>query len=335
MPTVDGSQEIKRRLRRIFLNPLLIKDGLARMRSWRAPATIALYMAMLSLAAYLFVVLSFSGGRRGVSYAALGTGAFTTLAIVQLALVCLFTPGLAAGAVSGERERQTLDVLLVSGVSALSVIWGKLVASVAFILLLILAALPLFATVFVFGGIDLEQFAVAQMITASTAITIAAVSLLLSTVSGRTLVATVTAYGATFAGTVVTFVLGWTLTTFATINAPNSRGGQLPDPHPLLMVNPIQAIVTVLIAPNGTPESVGRMFQLLFLSSGPVASGGPTFQPWQVTMFAQVVIVVLSVAGAVWLLRGRRRFREAPVPAAEVAPAPELSTAGASNTTAG
>jgi ABC-2 type transport system permease protein len=301
------------RLRRTFLNPLVMKDGLSRARTWRTPAVIALYLALLGLFACLVFTLQLGAVHRTWGLAQVGSAVFTTLAVVQLTLVCLFAPAVAAGAISGERERQTLDVLMVSCVSPLSLVWGKLVASIAFILLLVAAALPLFATVFLFGGIDLGQFVIAQLLTVTTALAIGAASLFLSAVFRRTLVSTVMAYGAAFAGIVGTWIVGIYLTQLAYLQTRGPVGGPA-DVHPLMVVNPFQALVVLLLVPGGAPMRVGRALQLFFLAGGPPSTAGPALEPWQASMLVELVVVGLSVLGAVLVLRGRRPL---PWPAAD------------------
>src|SRR5215467_13580578 len=229
------------RLMRLFDNPLVVKDGVSRMRSWRAPLVLTLYLGVLGLFGYsVFVALIVISSSDRSGAAQIGGIVFETMAFMQLSLVALFAPALAAGAISGERERQTFDVLLVSRLSALSIVWGKLVASVAFMLLLILSALPLFAAVFLFGGIDFEQFVITQLLTVSTAVSIGAVSLLLSAMFRRTLPSTVVAYGVAFAGMIGTLVAG-ALFTFA-LAARGLGGSSLSAPagdyHPFLFANP-------------------------------------------------------------------------------------------------
>jgi ABC-2 family transporter protein len=301
------------RLRRTFLNPLVMKDGLSRARTWRTPAVIGLYLALLGLFACLVFALQLGAVHRPWGLAQVGSAVFTTLAVVQLTLVCLFAPAVAAGAISGERERQTLDVLMVSCVSPLSLVWGKLVASVAFILLLVVAALPLFATVFLFGGIDLGQFVAAQLLTVTTALAIGAASLFLSAVFRRTLASTVMAYGAAFAGIVGTWIVGIYLTQIDYLRAQGLGGGPA-DVHPFMVVNPVQALVVLLLFPGGAPMRVGRALQLLFLVGGPPSTAGPALEPWQASMLVELVVVGLSVLGAVLVLRGRRPL---PGPAAD------------------
>jgi ABC-type transport system involved in multi-copper enzyme maturation permease subunit len=299
---------LSRRLRRLFKNPLVLKDGLSRVRSWRAPLVVAVYLTLQGLFAVLIVAAQLATRRHGWGYAQIGSTAFSALVVVQLALVCLFAPALAAGAISGERERQTLDVLLVTLVSPLGIVWGKLVVSVAFILLLVTAALPVLATVFLFGGVDLEQFLLCQLLILSTAMTLGAASLFLSALFRRTLLATVVAYGLAFAGTAGTWIVGTILTQITYIARQPPGPGFSPDPHPLLWVNPIQAMISVLSTPQAAPLPLSRTLQLLVLNPGTPVTGGPAIQLWQTTLLAQLVLVALCIFGAVQLLHGRRRL---------------------------
>lgn len=286
-----------------FDNPLVAKDGISRMRSWRAPLALTVYLGVLGLCGYAFFsILVFGNQMNKVGSAGIGSAVFAALTFVQLVLIALFAPALAAGAISGERERQTLDVLLVSRVSAFGIVWGKLVASLAYLLLLILTALPLFAAVFLFGGIDFEQFLLAQVITIMTALTLGSVSLFASAVFQRSLPATVTSYAAAFLLVVGTLVAGTLLgyLYFFRVGSAN----YLPV-HPLVFSNPFYAIGVELFSPSGGGVNAGRLFQAMFFSSGD-AGWGPVIQPWQLTLAFQTALTVLSVAGAVQIVKGRR-----------------------------
>jgi ABC-2 type transport system permease protein len=288
-------------------NPLISKDAVSRMRTWRAPVTLTIYLGLLSAFGYAsFVTTTLMAPSQRSGSALIGAGVFSYLAFIQLSLVSLFAPALAAGAISGERERQTFDVLLVSRMTAGAIVFGKLVSSVAFMLLLIVSALPLFAAVFLFGGIDFEQFLVTQILTVTTAVTIGAVSLFLSAAFRRTLSSTVVSYGVAFAGMIGTLVAGLLFTLALMLRAPGGLSASGGDSHPLLFANPFYALFVVLNDPNGTPMHVGRLIQLLFFVNGQPTTIGPSIEPWQAAVLVQVVLVTLSIAGAVHLVQSRR-----------------------------
>jgi len=299
------------RLVALLDNPLIAKDAVSRMRSWRAPMILTIYLGLLSSFGYaIFVTTTLASANQRTGSAQIGAGVFTDLAFIQLSLVSLFAPALAAGAISGERERQTFDVLLVSRITAGGIVIGKLVSSVSFMLLLILSALPLFAAVFLFGGIDFEQFMVTQVLTVTTAVSIGAVSLLLSAAFRRTLASTVVSYGVAFAGMIGTLVAGELFSLALTLRTPGTLNAVPGDSHPLLFANPFYALFVVLNDPNGTPMHVGRLVQLLFFVTGQPTTFGPEIEPWQAVVLVQLVLVALSVVGAIHLVQSRR----APMP---------------------
>ena len=286
-------------------NPIVTKDGVSRMRSWRAPLAITLYLGVLGGLGYIVFTISVLTQQYTRSVAAeVGTYVFLALAFIQIALISLFAPALAAGAISGERERQTFDVLLVSRVSAFGIVWGKLVASLAYLFLLILTALPLFAAVFLFGGIDFEQFLLTHLITVMTAVTIGSMSLFTSALFRRSLPATVTSYALAFAFLLGTAVAGLLLTWLVTLRPGAAASPN--DLHLLLFGNPLFALNVVMTTPQGAALPLGRLLQLLVMQSSPRAHWGPMIEPWVACVFMELVLTALSVAGSVLLVRGRR-----------------------------
>src|SRR5438093_9090140 len=80
-------------------------------------------------------------GSQGTNY---GQFLFLFLVIFQVVLLAFITPALTAGAISGERERQTLDLLFVTPIAPFSIIWGKLLASMSFVALLLIISYAVF-----------------------------------------------------------------------------------------------------------------------------------------------------------------------------------------------
>src|SRR5207302_10673768 len=63
----------------------------------------------------------------------------------------------AASAFAGERERGTLDLLLLQGPGPARIVLGKVFAALGFSLLLLLVAAPFFAPAWSFGGVQSDQ----------------------------------------------------------------------------------------------------------------------------------------------------------------------------------
>jgi hypothetical protein len=160
--------------------------------------------------------------------------------------------------------------------------------------------------VFLFGGIDFEQFLVTQVLTATTAVSIAAVSLFLSAVFRRTLPSTVVAYGVAFAGMIGTAVAGLLFSFTAVVRSQATVASSGGDYHPLLFGNPFYALWVTLSDPTGSPVHIGRLLQLMFFMGGTPSAAGPSIEPWQAVVLVQVALVALSIVGAIHLVQSRR-----------------------------
>src|SRR3989442_6088954 len=169
------------------------------MRTWRSPVAMTVYILLLGgLGWAIFSVMASSArnslkGRQAANY---GQGLFLYLVLFQMVLLAFIAPALTAGAISSERERQTIDLLFVTKLPAFSILWGKLLASMSFVILLLLLSVPIFSLVFLFGGIELDQVLIAFLVTAVAALTLGIIGLACSTAFQRKLPATGSAYGA-------------------------------------------------------------------------------------------------------------------------------------------
>ena len=117
-------------------------------------------------------------------------------------------PGLTAGSITGERERQTLVPLQVTLLKPRSIVLGKIASSLAFVVLMLIATAPLLAVSFILGGITTGAVAKGLVMIFATAILLACLSVCFSTMLRRSQSATVLSYFATLmllAGTLVIF----------------------------------------------------------------------------------------------------------------------------------
>ena len=183
------------------LNPVLARELRQRMRGPRASIVITLYLLLLTLIVWTLYAgatasqeNSFSGPS-AEEVAGLGRSVFQTLLFFVLLLVCFIVPGSAAGGIAGERERQTLVPLQVTLLRPRSVILGKLVASLAFTALLVIATLPLVGIAFVLGGVEPGEVLKGTAMVLVVAAVLSCTSLLCSTITRRTQGATVLSYG--------------------------------------------------------------------------------------------------------------------------------------------
>src|SRR3954468_5629409 len=86
-----------------------------------------------------------------------GAAAFQILAPLQLAVAMPFSALLVASAVALEKDRKTLDLLLLTSLSNSDLVLGKLFAGMLSVVVLVVATLPLLLIVALLGGISTTQ----------------------------------------------------------------------------------------------------------------------------------------------------------------------------------
>jgi ABC-type transport system involved in multi-copper enzyme maturation permease subunit len=101
---------------------------------------------------------------------------FRILAPLQLTLAILAAALTSAVAVSIEKERRTLELLLVSRLGETALVVGKLASSMLKVALLLVSAIPVFALAALFGGITAAQIARLFAVTAAAALAVASVA---------------------------------------------------------------------------------------------------------------------------------------------------------------
>lgn len=181
----------------MMLNPIIEKDLKTKMRGWRTPILVSLYLLLLAGVLCLFFIANDQMySRYGYSEfnPRIAVNAYNVIAMFQFGLLMLIVPALTATAISGERERQTLDLMLCSDISVWSVIMGKLVVSIAHIMFLVIASLPVLGMVFLFGGITLGEILLMFLFYLITALMIASLGILMSTLFRKNVTAIITTY---------------------------------------------------------------------------------------------------------------------------------------------
>ncbi len=175
------------------INPIVEKDLKIKMRGWKSPLLVTLYLGFLG---FLIFTFFFDSMYSTYNYfnPRIMTEAFNVIAAFQLGMIAIITPALTASAISGERERKTLDLLLCTDYSTLKIIIGKVVASIAHVLLLVTASLPIMSTVFLFGGVRISDIIILFVLYLATALMIASFGIFFSTIFKRSAVSMIATY---------------------------------------------------------------------------------------------------------------------------------------------
>lgn len=180
------------------INPVYKKELKIGVRTIKTALIILGYNGLLALFGLFAFYATFQYGSRyggTINYAKV-LELYAIIAAVEFGLVLFTVPALTAGSISGEREKQTLDILLTSKLTPLQIIFGKLASSISIMILLAFSSLPIISLVFSIGGVtffDLLKFMVLIIITA---IYIGSIGIFFSCLFKKTTAATVSTYGA-------------------------------------------------------------------------------------------------------------------------------------------
>jgi ABC-2 type transport system permease protein len=186
------------------INPLVQRELRSRMRGPRAYVVITGFLAVISLVVLLLYVATIGvSGSEANAGPEIGKLLFLVITSVALVLVALITPVFTAGSIVGERERQTLDLLITSLLGSGQIVLGKLVAALAFIAVLILSIAPIISVSFMFGGVTPADIAVAFGCLTATGLFYAAIGLFWSSIARSSITATTLSLG-----TIVMLLLG-------------------------------------------------------------------------------------------------------------------------------
>ena len=193
-----------------------VKELRGRMRGRRAFVIITIYLVLLGgfalMAERLFEANASNGfgGTSAFASAQIGQGIFAALLMLMTLQVVFLASSATAGAISLEREKQTLELLIATPISSLAIVLGKLLSALVYVFLLIAASIPLMAVVFVYGGVGPEDVLRGYIVLIATALGLGSFGLLCSSLVKRTTAATaITIFGVLAVTIGSIFVLGF------------------------------------------------------------------------------------------------------------------------------
>jgi ABC-type transport system involved in multi-copper enzyme maturation permease subunit len=136
-------------------NPVLQRELLTNLRANRSFVLMLVYQ--LALASVLLVAYP-SGQRVDLSTDSSAARQLVDFFFLgQYVLASLMAPTFAAGAISGEKERKTYEMLLASPLRPWAIVIGKMVASLTHLAVLIIASLPIIMLALPLGGVSIYE----------------------------------------------------------------------------------------------------------------------------------------------------------------------------------
>lgn len=288
--------------KRILDNPVILKELRGRMRGRQAFVLLTVYLGLIAV--FIVLVYNLLGLTTSITWdpsarQGAGKAIFGTVVLLELLLLSFIAPGLTAGAITSERERQTFEILRTTLLSARSLVLGKLSSALSFLFLLILSALPIQSLAFLLGGVGLGEMVASSLMLIVTAVFFCTLGIFFSSFMKRTLSATVASYAVillTFLILVVIFFLVAYVESFSY----NSFGTQALESFLMLVLwflistNPLMAAVIseVILVDQ---QSLFFTNSSLFGSSTPSTLPSPWLIYVGFYLFLTLVLMLLSI----------------------------------------
>jgi len=143
----------------LFIGPVFSREAAVAPRRTRHYVMRTVYaIALLLLICTSWMILTKTQQIQNVGdMARFGAALFQILAPLQLALILFLSAIQAASNIAVEKDRQTLILLLMSRLTNSELVLGKLLASLLNIGVMLIASLPIFMLMVLFGGTSFEQ----------------------------------------------------------------------------------------------------------------------------------------------------------------------------------
>jgi ABC-2 type transport system permease protein len=304
-----------RPIARIWRNPIIHKELRARMRGWRAVVILIAQLVVLSCFASLiyFTVAEGSGTTSsGTIGQMMGQSLFYSTYMLLLVLVVFLSPAFTAGTISGERERKTLDLLITTLLPTRALVLGKLGSALAYMVILILVALPIQSLALMFGGVIFAEMVIGTVLLLVTALIAGAIGTFVSSLIRSSIASTVLTYGTILMLTVGLPVVAGILGAFVvnTFEDILYDGGWFLEALLyyvggfLLSTNPF----AVPIVSKILEDEQGTLFfftvQLHGAQGGPISI--PLVLPWAVYVPLCLVVSALLIAASIYVLERKR-----------------------------
>ena len=297
-------------------NPIVLKELRGRMRGWRAAIVLSAHLVILGCFAsliYFTVAQSASSSGTGIGKT-MGQALFYSTYVLLLVVVVFLSPAFTAGAISSERERRTLDLLITTLLPAHSIVLGKLMSALAYIVLIILAALPVQSLAFMFGGITLPEMLIGTLVLLVTALIAGSVGIFVSSLMKSSIASTVITYAVVLLVSVgVPAVVGIlfgliNVVVFATVDALGwiVEIALIYTAGLLICTNPFATVIATKVIEQEQDTLFFFLTHVYSAGSPGTSIPVPLVSPWLVYVPFYVAVSALLILATILIIRRKR-----------------------------
>lgn len=181
----------------MHLNPIVKKDVKVQSRSMKICWGIFAYELILALVFFLAMLVIqqnsiYSGGQN--IYNAM-VWLYPILAVTQLVILGIVVPVRTAASISGEKERQTFDIMMTTSMTPFSVILGKVMTAIVQSMFYVVAGMPIMALPFIIGGMSWSSLFWFLGVALLVSVFSASIGILCSSICRKSISAVIMSYG--------------------------------------------------------------------------------------------------------------------------------------------
>ncbi|WP_124067043.1 ABC transporter permease subunit [Clostridium sp. E02] len=297
------------------INPVYKMETKVSSRSFRLALTLVFFNAILALVTLLnmYSVVERVKLTADIQYSSF-TNLYTFVAVVEFVMLMFIMPALTSGSISGERERQTLDLLLTTTMKPREIIVGKLSSSFATMFLLIVSSFPLLAVSFVYGGVMIYDVFLLLLCYLAVALLCGSMGIFFSSLFQRSTIATVVSYGVLILIAAGTYAVNVFMLSMAKMNMDSAlvssfqgvadQASSGPSLY-LLLLNPVATFYVMISTQTGDNKVVTSLNNWF----GP-HPGNFIMENWVLlSIIIQLILAALFLAAAIIVIhpsRGKR-----------------------------
>jgi ABC-type transport system involved in multi-copper enzyme maturation permease subunit len=248
------------------LNPVYKREITVSSRSFRLALILVLFNSILALVVLLnmYSVVEQVKLTAEIQYSSF-TNIYVFVAVVEFVMLMFIMPALTAASVSGERERQTLDILLTTTLKPWEIIWGKLMASFGTMFLMVMSSFPLLTVSFVYGGVMAYDVLILLLCYLAVALLCGSMGICFSSIFKRSTIATVVSYGVLVLIAAGTYAVNMFALSIARMNVSNtyasSVSGMADQANSgaflyLLLLNPVATFYVMINSQTGDNQVI-------------------------------------------------------------------------------
>lgn len=288
-------------------NPVYKREIMVRARSYRMPLIIFVFNAILAAAALLNMYQTVAQVRvsSSIQYSSF-LQLYAFVAILEFLLLMFIMPALTSGSISGERERQTLELLFTTKMSSRDIILGKLFSAVEQLMVLVVSSLPIVLLTFVYGSVDFMDLGLLLVCFVIVAFFAGGIGILFSALIRRSTFSNVCTYGVLLLLVVGTYMLNSFILNMNEIEISNMilQPGEIRPTADtgaavwLLLFNPVATFAEIL--GNQVSGGAGALSIRSFFGS---ETGSFLASYWiPVSLFVQSILSAGFIQGAIYCL---------------------------------